>query len=320
MLIFIKMNGQDVHFSQFYANHLYLNPALTGSSICPRFFANYRNQWASMPKSYITYSTSYDQYSEALHGGFGFMALNDVQGDGLLNTVQFSGLYSYSARISNKSHLKFGFQTGIVHRYLNWDKVVLADMLDPITGMVSLPTGEVKPDDLHRFFVDFSTGVALYGQNYYLGMAAHHINSSGGLTEKKTSAFFPHRYTFHIGTEISMFKRGRKKQKLDLSPNLVIQHQQNSTQINYGLFLARKLHYEIIIGTWLRQDLELNINSFVYLIGFVYKNYKFAYSYDVNKNKLSQNVLNSHEISLHLRMRCNKKMNEKHYSIKCPQF
>ena len=35
--------AQDPHFSQFYANPLYLNPALTGSSIGPRYLLNYRN-------------------------------------------------------------------------------------------------------------------------------------------------------------------------------------------------------------------------------------------------------------------------------------
>ncbi len=320
VLITSNIFAQDVHFSQFYANHLYLNPALTGSSICPRIFMNYRNQWSSLPNSYATYSASYDQYSESIHGGWGVMAINDVQGDGLLNTINLSGLYAYSAKITNKAHLKFGFQTSFITRSLNWNKITLGDMIDPITGAAILPTNEPKPDDLQRYFVDFSTGFALYGQHYYFGAAAHHLNTSGGLTEKKTTAFFPHRYTLHFGAEIPMFKRGRIKQKLDISPNIVIQHQQNSTQINYGIFLARKLHYEIVVGTWLRQDLNLNINSFIYLFGFIYKNYKFAYSYDVNKSKLTNGILNSHEVSLTLRMRCNKRVNEKHYTIKCPQF
>jgi len=319
-LFFIEIFAQDVHFSQFYANHLYLNPALTGSSICPRIFVNYRNQWAGMPNTYATYSTAFDQYSTKLKGGIGFMALNDVQASGILNTLSFSTLYSHSVKVTHKSYLKFGFETSFVSRNLNWNKLVLGDMLDPVTGSVTLPTSEPIPDDLQKYFVDFSTGMALYGHFYYLGLAIHHLNTSGGLTEKKTTAYFPQRYTFHIGGEIPMFKRGRKNEKLSLSPNLIIQHQQNSTQLNYGVFLARKLHYEIVGGVWLRQDLDLNINSFIYLLGFVYKNYKFAYSYDVNKSTLTHGILNSHEVSLTMRFRCNKNINEKHFTIKCPQF
>ncbi len=36
--------AQDAHFSQYYANPLYLNPAFAGSDICPRVTLNYRNQ------------------------------------------------------------------------------------------------------------------------------------------------------------------------------------------------------------------------------------------------------------------------------------
>ena len=38
-------NAQDPEFTQFYANPLYLNPALTGVERCPRVILNYRNQY-----------------------------------------------------------------------------------------------------------------------------------------------------------------------------------------------------------------------------------------------------------------------------------
>lgn len=46
--------GQDPEFSQFFANPLHLNPALTGTSELPRFVLNYRNQW---PQKGATYTT-----------------------------------------------------------------------------------------------------------------------------------------------------------------------------------------------------------------------------------------------------------------------
>ena len=42
------LKGQDPHFSQYYANPLYLNPALAGSQICPRLAFNFRSQWPSI--------------------------------------------------------------------------------------------------------------------------------------------------------------------------------------------------------------------------------------------------------------------------------
>lgn len=39
------LNAQDAHFTQFYANSLYLNPAFAGAERCPKISLNYRNQW-----------------------------------------------------------------------------------------------------------------------------------------------------------------------------------------------------------------------------------------------------------------------------------
>jgi len=71
MLILLSGRGlfaQDPIFSQFYANPLYLNPAMAGSSVCPRLIFNYRNQWPAISGTYITYNASYDQYVDNISG------------------------------------------------------------------------------------------------------------------------------------------------------------------------------------------------------------------------------------------------------------
>src|SRR5204863_3995983 len=56
---FVK--AQDPHFSQFFASPLTLNPAFTGKfSGSWRLAANHRDQWASIPKAYVTTSASFD--------------------------------------------------------------------------------------------------------------------------------------------------------------------------------------------------------------------------------------------------------------------
>ena len=52
--------AQDPHFTQYYANPLYLNPAFAGVKQCPRVTTNYRNQYPSLGV-YQTFSASYDQ-------------------------------------------------------------------------------------------------------------------------------------------------------------------------------------------------------------------------------------------------------------------
>ena len=54
-------HAQDIHFSQFYASPLTLNPSLTGNfDGLMRFGGNYRNQWASVSVPYSTASVYTD--------------------------------------------------------------------------------------------------------------------------------------------------------------------------------------------------------------------------------------------------------------------
>ena len=79
--------AQDPSFTQFYANPLYLNPAMAGSANCPRVAMNHRNQWPNLKGAYITNSISMDKGFEALHGGMGHQILNDIQGEGALTNT-----------------------------------------------------------------------------------------------------------------------------------------------------------------------------------------------------------------------------------------
>src|SRR5687767_14165804 len=97
-----SVKGQDPHFTQFYANPLYLNPAFAGSAHCPRINLNYRNQWPALQGQFITSSFSYDQQISSISSGIGLMALTDNAGEGTLNTTNLSGIYAYQVNITRE--------------------------------------------------------------------------------------------------------------------------------------------------------------------------------------------------------------------------
>ena len=45
LLASVGLQAQDAHFSQFYANPLYLNPAMAGTNICPRLAVSFRDHY-----------------------------------------------------------------------------------------------------------------------------------------------------------------------------------------------------------------------------------------------------------------------------------
>ena len=55
------MHAQDIHFSQFFASPVLVNPANTGNfNGVARLGLNYRDQWGSVSVPYQTFSTYAD--------------------------------------------------------------------------------------------------------------------------------------------------------------------------------------------------------------------------------------------------------------------
>lgn len=313
-----RLTAQDPIFSQFYANPLYLNPAMAGSAVCPRLIANYRNQWPAISGTYVTYNASYDQYVDNISGGVGLLLTNDRAGEGALTTTMASGIYSYRLTISRELFLNAGFQATYFQRRIDWDKLTFPDQIDPRFGFVN-NTQETRPDNLSRGFVDFSTGL-LFGdnENFFVGLAAHHLTQPNDGFYTDVSSKLNMKLTAHAGTIINLAPRRSSGRRLDdptLSPNILYQRQQEFQQINYGIYFNR---YPFVGGIWFRQNFE-NADAFILLAGFEQSSYKFGYSYDLTVSKLTNITGGAHEVTFAWQFKCPPKK-KRIKAINCPTF
>jgi len=138
-------------------------------------FLNYRNQFPSLDNPYITYSASYDQYVEPLHGGLGFSLMNDVQGNGSLNQFNLSTIYSYHFQVNRSLYVNSGLQASFYQRKLSASKFIFGDQIDPITGNIS--AGSESYNDIKKDFLDFSTGFAAFYKDLYGGISFSHLSN-----------------------------------------------------------------------------------------------------------------------------------------------
>jgi type IX secretion system PorP/SprF family membrane protein len=305
--------AQDPHFSQFYANPLYLNPAFAGSAICPRLVMNYRNQWPAIPGTYVTYNASYDQYVSNLSGGLGLLVNTDAAGEGTLKTTTISGIYSYNLTLSKKVSLKAGFQASYFQIHLDWDKLTFGDQIHPRFGFI-YDTGEPHPATLTKSTPDFSAGLLLYSDRIFGGVAFHHLTqpTEGFISVSK----LPIRMTLHAGGIIDLeHHRRRKLEDPYISPNILFMKQQDFEQINYGMYFNK---YPFVGGLWFRQDFR-NADAFILLVGLQTGVVKIGYSYDVTVSKLSSATGGSHEISFSWQFPCHNKI-KRARPIVCPVF
>ena len=329
VFIFSHSFGQDGHFSQFYANPLYLNPAFAGTVNCPRFSINFRDQWPGFPKNFLLSSASYDQHLNALHGGVGLLVSADVIGGGIFQTYNAGVIYNFRARVSNRFHLQFALQANYLASIFNWEKLQLAsELIAPYTPS-DLPTEYYSAS---KSQIDAGVGMVGYTQHLYFGLAVHHLLplQANFLVKEDVGIIINERvgikWTAHVGGKIILSQKERNEEHygdISLHPNLIFMSQKKLHYLHEGFYFKV---YPFTIGTWLRHNFE-TLDAFIVSMGVEYKFFSIGYSYDFNISKLERTG-GAHEISLQFIIPCrNDKMDNtprkngnKLSPITCPKF
>lgn len=316
----IVAQAQDPHFSQFYANPLYLNPALTGSNIGPRYLLNYRNQWASIDGGFTTYSASYDQYFDKIQGGVGFQALSDNVGNGIFTLNKVSGSYAHFLKLNDKWSLRSGFRAAYGQYSVNAQRWTFNDQLDAKLGLVRSTSSEpfLITGLTNKSYADFAAGFMVFSQKYFGGIAFDHVTTpnisivQGGFTQ------LPVKLTLNAGGNFLMTKyNSSRKPDTYISPNIIFMKHGAFSQLNMGAYVIRE---PFTGGVWYRQS-GANGDAVILLGGVQTKNFRFGYSYDITVSRLRQATSGTHELSVGIMLDQYKRTPSKKIErIKCPAF
>ena len=296
--------AQDIHYSQFYASPLTLNPALTGINECNyRAAAMYRNQWHSITTPYQTPSISFDINNVLQRlikkGTFslGGLLLDDKAGTGNLQNLSIMGSLAYQRPLnaSRKLNGSIGLQVGYVQKKLDFTKLTWEDQFN---GQTFDPTINPQENFKDKFsYVDLNAGLyfsfaASKNIDIFLGGAGFHIIPpkekflSGGPDNKLAM-----RIVGHGGLRLGL------TEKLDLIPQLLFMTQASAREINAGASVAYKLTTDVKLfagGYYRVQD------AVIAMVGIDYKRIRLGLSYDVNTSSLKEasNSNGGFEISL----------------------
>lgn len=287
--------AQDAVFSQFYAAPLHLNPAMIGFGIKPRIVLNYRNQYPSFGNAFITTNLSYDRHIPKINSSVGMSLLADRTGGGIYNTYLLTLYYAYQLHLNENLALKAGAEVSYLNKNLDWGKVILNDMINPLTGQAVIPTTESIPpsENIHR--ADFGFGVVAYSDKTYIGASVKHVTQpnldftsvadNDNRLKMRTSLHLGH--TFYVG------KEKFQKSRMYLSPNLLLVNQGRFNQATLGLFAGKSILYG---GLQYRHTFR-NSAAFITTLGVRAGIFQFGYSYDFNLARIQTNA-GAHEFSL----------------------
>ena len=299
------ITAQDIHFSQFYASPLNLNPALTGVMNCNvRLVGNYRNQWASVLKAnaFSTYSVSYDQkipVGRSDYFGVGGTFWGDKAGESNFATLQGRLSLSYSKKMSggrnSGNYLVVGTDVGASQRSIDFLNLRYGSQHDGQGNFnPNAATNETFDND-NFLFADVSAGLLWFSvlnenSNFYFGGAFHHLNRANQSFNSDTFEELYSKFTIHAGGEFLVSDR------VGLIPGVVTFFQGPSFELNAGTSLkfllgkSKRLNQAFQIGAWFRLSNHFK-NSFtsdalILSTKFDYEQFSIGFSYDVNVSSL----------------------------------
>ena len=190
-----KLTAQDPHFSQYYANPLYLNPAMTGLDSDVYFGLNYRSQWKSLdlPFEIAQLSMVYpllERGSQFKHrGGLGMSIYQESAGEaGNFKTSSYtiSGAYNLFLKEDASQMISVGLQGGFISKQIDFNNLTWGSQYDSFVGFDANITPSLDLGTERTTFPVIHAGVVWYfdqaktrlrtGVSGFMGFAVSNLN------------------------------------------------------------------------------------------------------------------------------------------------
>ncbi|GAA4451405.1 PorP/SprF family type IX secretion system membrane protein [Rurimicrobium arvi] len=289
--------AQDIHFTQFNATPLILNPAFTGGFDGPiRASAIYRDQWRSAlgSASYRTFAVSVDAPivrdltgDDYLAGGV--QLYNDVAGDG--NLSNFSGLLSVAYHkflgLDGNKDLSVGLQGGYTSKTIDLSKLYFGSQFQSgtFTGPIS---SSFDGSPVRYFTVNAGIGYSHRFSDRFglsLGVAGNNLNQpkESLSKEKNSDVGLGRRLSGQIG---AIWYTG---ERFSVRPAVLYQAQSSTTEIIAG----SEFHYIVagdpeikalatglFLGGWYRNNDAAMVSA-----GIEHRGLRVGVAYDYNTSK-----------------------------------
>jgi type IX secretion system PorP/SprF family membrane protein len=217
IVLSLRAEAQDIHFSQFFEAPLLRNPSLAGifeGDI--RVQGVYRDQWNAVTNAYRTGSFNAEYKMPVGKGDdfftTGLQVLYDKAGTVGLTTTHLLPAINYHKSLSGDRtmYLSFGFMGGIVQKRIDYSKMTTDNQYGGGGFDPAAPTGEYFPNAALNYFdgsfgASFNTSFGSDLQNImFVGAAYHHVNRPKNSFYRNPDIELNAKYVFSAGVKLNI--------------------------------------------------------------------------------------------------------------------
>ena len=286
--------AQDIHFSQYRQSPLLLNAANTGNFVGDyRAGINYRNQWSSFIKPFVTTSGFFDKYfkkgfMDNDSWGAGLVLFSDKAGTAAFSTevVYGSLAYHYKLDSEGKKRVSIGVQGGVVQKGMNYEELKFGNQYTSVLYNDELSSQETFMETSITYPVihagvnyqmeyneklDFQAGFSMFNLNNpsesFFGVDDNSLNS---------------RMSFTLGADYTY------SDLISIHPGVLFTGQTKAfeylvgTDVGYAVKDVPLTKVIAFFGVWYRST-----DAIILVPGLAYNNVRAGLSYDVNISSLN---------------------------------
>jgi len=304
-LIITGLRAQDIHFTQYLASPLSLNPAETGHFDGNwRFSNNYRNQWSSIGVPYKTISVGIDKPFRVKKGaiGLGLYFVNDKSSSAFLTENKVLLSFTYHLKFADKHNLGIGVQGGYVVKSFQSNDLTFPSQFNESSGVFdNALDNNLEQIDENIDYPDLNIGL-VYSNNGQkikpvVGFSVFHINSPKKSFLREDDKLAP-RIVAHANLRYLLNKN------IYIKPHALFMFHKGAKDVVAGIeggyLMPEKYLLDIIyLGVQSRTGFS-TFDAISPVLGVGLFNFEIAVSYDLNISQLRSvsNMKGAFEISL----------------------
>jgi type IX secretion system PorP/SprF family membrane protein len=288
---------QDIHFSQFFASPININPASAGMFTGDmRMFTNYRNQWKSIGTPFRTIAASVDgsMLGGSLNNGFmgwGLSFFTDKAGDSQMSSNKYNATFAYALETGNNSYLSLGLQGGLLQRTVDFGGLYWENQFNGTTFDQAVASGESFGSS-KATAIDIGAGMLFYSAiddltKIHLGISGHHLTTPDVTFLGEEEKLY-RKYTVHGGGEFRL-----KNTNTSFLPNFIASFQGPNRYVNLGTDV-KYIMQEGSKFTGYQDEISIAFGGYYRLGDAIYATGRFNYaslsvgvSYDFNLSGLT---------------------------------